>query len=98
MVLVKSFARIHETNLKRQGVLPLTFETPEDYDLIQEEDKFSLDATKLSQGPQLSLTLFHANGSKDTIQVRHSLNELQLQWILKGSALNYVRAKLKKAS
>ena len=91
-VLVKSFARIHETNLKKQGMLALTFANPEDYDKIKEDDLISL--TGLDQfkpGKPLTLKLLHANCSRESIVVNHSYSDLQILWFKAGSALNYMQ-------
>ncbi len=89
VVLVKSFARIHETNLKKQGMLGLTFATESDYDKIQEDDTFNfLDLDSFSPGKQLSLEVVHADGSKDVIMVNHTYNAQQIEWFRAGSALN----------
>ncbi|WP_136468354.1 aconitate hydratase [Flagellimonas onchidii] len=91
-VLVKSFARIHETNLKKQGMLALTFANESDYDLIQEDDTFNfVDITEFSPGKPLTLEVVHADGSKDTIIANHSYNESQIQWFRGGSALNVIK-------
>lgn len=93
VVLVKSFARIHETNLKKQGMLALTFADKEDYNKIQEDD--TIDVTGLTSfvpGQQLQLVLHHQDGSSDTIQVNHSYNEQQIEWFKAGGALNVIRS------
>jgi aconitate hydratase len=91
-VIVKSFARIHETNLKKQGMLGLTFANEADYDLIQEDDTFNfLDLDKFAPGKTLSLELVHTNGSKDTIQLNHTYNQSQIEWFKEGSALNLIK-------
>ncbi len=92
VVLVKSFARIHETNLKKQGMLALTFANKADYDLIKEDDKFDLiGLTSFSPDKALSLTIKHADGSVDTIQVNHTYNDGQIEWFKNGGALNLIR-------
>lgn len=92
VVLVKSFARIHETNLKKQGMLALTFANKTDYDLIKEDDIFDLTGlTSFSSDKPLSLTIKHADGSKDTIQVNHTYNNSQFEWYKHGGALNLIR-------
>jgi aconitate hydratase len=91
-ILVKSFARIHETNLKKQGMLALTFANPADYDLVQEDD--SIDITGLTQfapGQPLTVILNHADGSRDEIVANHTYNEGQIAWFKAGSALNIVK-------
>lgn len=91
-VIVKSFARIHETNLKKQGMLGLTFANEEDYDLIQEDDTFNFtDIADFAPGKPLSITLTHADGSQDNIVVNHTYNDAQIQWYRKGSALNLIK-------
>lgn len=93
-ILVKSFARIHETNLKKQGMLALTFENPSDYDLIQEDDSIDiLGLTSFAPGKPLLVVLNHANGNRDTIQVNHTYNESQIGWFVAGSALNLIKEK-----
>jgi aconitate hydratase len=92
VVLVKSFARIHETNLKKQGVLTLTFADKDDYNKIKENDKF--DITGLSgfaSGKQLTVVLTHSDGTKETFQANHSYNDPQIEWFKAGSALNIIR-------
>ncbi len=95
-IIVKSFARIHETNLKKQGMLPLTFATPSDYEKIKEDDTFSLNAKDLSPGKQLTLTVKHADGQTDNITLNHTFNEQQIGWFKAGSALNLIAATSKK--
>ena len=91
-VVVRSFARIHETNLKKQGVLGLTFANPADYDKIQEDDTIDLvGVTELAPGKSLTLVLNHADGSRDEIEVKHTLNDTQIEWFQAGSALNLIR-------
>ena len=95
-VLVRSFARIHETNLKKQGMLALTFKEKSDYDLIQENDIFNfLDLNKFCERKPLSLSISHEDGSKDIIECIHTYNESQIQWFKAGSALNLIRSKAK---
>ncbi len=92
-VLVKSFARIHETNLKKQGMLALTFANEADYDKIQEDDTINfLDLTDFAPGKQLTLEFVHADGSKDIIMANHTYNESQIDWFKAGSALNLIAA------
>jgi len=94
-ILVKSFARIHETNLKKQGMLGLTFANPSDYDLIQEDDTIDiLGLTSFAPGMQLQVAFNHADGSSDTISVNHTYNEGQIEWFKAGSALNLIKAGL----
>ena len=91
-VLVKSFARIHETNLKKQGMLALTFDNEADYDLIQEDDRFDfVDIDGFAPGKQLTLVINHKDGSSDTIKVNHSYNDSQIGWFIEGSALNVIK-------
>ena len=95
-VLVKSFARIHETNLKKQGMLALTFSNEADYDKIQEDDRIDFaDLTEFAPGKPLTLVLNHADGSKDSIQVNHTYNAQQIEWFKAGGALNIIRAQQK---
>ncbi|WP_420601173.1 aconitate hydratase [Flagellimonas sp.] len=91
-VLVKSFARIHETNLKKQGMLALTFANESDYDLIQEDDTFNfVDIAEFAPGKQLTLEVVHSDGSADTIMVNHTYNASQIEWFKEGSALNVIK-------
>ncbi len=91
-VIVKSFARIHETNLKKQGMLGLTFANEADYDLIQEDDTFNfVDLNEFAPEKQLTLELTHADGSKDTIKLNHTYNQSQIEWYNEGSALNLIK-------
>ncbi|WPR73624.1 aconitate hydratase [Algoriphagus sp. NG3] len=93
-ILVKSFARIHETNLKKQGMLALTFANPADYDLVQEDDSIDIvGLTSFAPGKQLQVVLNHADGTSDTIQVNHTYNQGQIEWFKAGSALNLIKAK-----
>jgi len=94
MVLVKSFARIHEANLKKQGVLPLTFDNPEDYDLIMWDDKIStINLESIEPRKEIRLLLSHADGTSYEILANHSLSDDQIQWFKAGSALNYLSTK-----
>jgi aconitate hydratase len=91
-IVARSFARIHESNLKKQGVLPLTFVEPTDYDKIQETDRISVRGLPgLAPGHPLSMILHHADGPEDQVQVNHSLNVEQIGWFKAGSALNVLR-------
>lgn len=91
-VIVKSFARIHETNLKKQGVLPLTFSDKDDYAKIREDDKIDIRGlTTFAPGKPLTVILNHSDGSRDTISVKHSYNDAQIAWFKAGSALNLIR-------
>ena len=92
-VIVKSFARIHETNLKKQGMLGLTFDNEADYDLIQVDDTFNFtDLASFAPGKQLTLEVVHADGSSDTIKLNHTYNAQQIEWFKAGSALNLIKA------
>ena len=91
-VIVKSFARIHETNLKKQGMLGLTFATESDYDKIQENDTFNfVDLADFASGKPLTLEVVHADGSKDNISLNHTYNASQIEWFEAGSALNLIK-------
>lgn len=91
-VLVKSFARIHETNLKKQGMLALTFADKNDYEKIQEDDNIDiLGLTDFTPGKPLTIVLHHDDGSKDEITVNHSYNTQQIEWFKAGAALNIIR-------
>ncbi len=91
-VLVKSFARIHETNLKKQGMLGLTFANEADYDLIQEDDTFNfIDIADFSENKPLTIEIVHKDGSKDTIKANHTYNDAQIKWYREGSALNLIK-------
>lgn len=95
-VLVKSFARIHETNLKKQGMLALTFANKDDYNKIQEDDAIDIIGLKnFSPGIPLTLVLHHTNGGKEEIKVNHSYNTSQIEWFKAGGALNIIRANVK---
>lgn len=91
-VIVKSFARIHETNLKKQGMLGLTFANENDYDLIQEDDTFNfIDIAEFAPDKPLTVEVVHADGSKDVIKVNHTYNAAQIGWYREGSALNVIK-------
>ncbi|KXK49567.1 MAG: aconitase, partial [Chlorobi bacterium OLB5] len=92
-IIVKSFARIHETNLKKQGMLPLTFADPADYYKIREDDKIDLDVKDIAPGSQVKMTLKHADGSTDTVMLNHTMNKQQIDWFKVGSALNLMAKK-----
>jgi aconitate hydratase len=95
IVLTKSFARIHETNLKKQGMLALTFANKEDYDLIHEDDTMTLlGLTTFAPNKPLRLVLNHKNGTTDTINCNHTYNEQQIEWFKAGGALNIIRAQV----
>jgi len=96
VVLVRSFARIHETNLKKQGMLGLTFVNPADYDLVKEDDTFDiLGLTEFAPGKQLTVVINHADGSKNEIKVNHTYNQNQIEWFKAGSALNLIKKQSK---
>ncbi len=96
-IIVRSFARIHETNLKKQGMLALTFANKEDYEKVQEDD--SIDITGLASftpGKPLTMVLNHKDGSKDQVSLNHTYNESQIAWFVAGGALNVIRAEISK--
>ncbi len=96
-IVVRSFARIHETNLKKQGMLALTFANKEDYDKIQEDDSFDiLGLTSFAPGTPLTLVANHADGSKDSLVMNHTYNEQQIEWFKAGGALNVIRSQFAK--
>ena len=91
-VVVKSFARIHQTNLKKQGMLALTFANPADYDKVRQDDKVSiLGFDSFAPGKQLQIRLDHSDGSSETFAVNHTYNDQQIEWVHAGSALNKIR-------
>ncbi len=91
-VVVKSFARIHETNLKKQGMLALTFTNPEDYELIRQDDLIDLTGFEnMAPGRNLTMILHHADGTQDSIELSHTYNQAQIEWVQAGSALNKIR-------
>jgi aconitate hydratase len=93
VVMVKSFARIHETNLKKQGMLALTFANKEDYEKVQEDDTIDvIGLTSFTPGVALKVVLNHKDGSSDTIEANHSYNAQQIEWFKSGGALNVIRA------
>ncbi|HSD04202.1 MAG TPA: aconitate hydratase, partial [Nitrosopumilaceae archaeon] len=95
-VIVKSFARIHETNLKKQGILALTFANHDDYEKIKETDRISLvELNRLEPGKPVKCFIHHENGTKEEILLNHSYNSFQIQWFRAGSALNVLRSKEK---
>lgn len=95
-ILVRSFARIHETNLKKQGMLALTFDNKEDYNKIMEEDSIDIvGLTSFAPGKSLTIVLNHKDGSCDTVTVNHTYNEQQIQWFKEGGALNVIRKQIK---
>jgi aconitate hydratase len=92
VVLVRSFARIHETNLKKQGMLGLTFANKADYDLVREDDKIDVvGLADFAPGKQLTVVLNHADGSVEKIQANHTYNQNQIEWFKAGSALNLIK-------
>jgi aconitate hydratase len=94
-IVVKSFARIHETNLKKQGMLPLTFANPADYDRIREDDRVSItDLSEFAPGKPLRMIVRHADGSVENFALLHTYNESQIAWFRAGSALNLIAGKL----
>ncbi|MFN6320220.1 MAG: aconitate hydratase [Bacteroidota bacterium] len=97
VVMVKSFARIHETNLKKQGMLALTFANKDDYNKIQEDDSIDIvGLTSFTSGKSLEVVLHHKDGSSETIQANHSYNEQQIEWFKAGGALNVIRSGMSK--
>lgn len=91
-IIVKSFARIHETNLKKQGLLPLTFANPSDYDKIKPDDKISLvGLAKLAPGKPVECHIKHADGKVEKITLNQTMNEQQIEWFKAGSALNRMK-------
>lgn len=92
-VVVKSFARIHETNLKKQGMLGLTFVNKDDYDKVRQDDKIDIQGfSTFAPGKNLTIVLHHADGTKDSFEVSHTYNQQQIEWVKSGSALNKIRA------
>jgi aconitate hydratase len=92
VVLTKSFARIHETNLKKQGMLALTFANKADYDKIQEDDTIDvLGLTTFAPGTPLTLVFHHTDGTQDDIIANHTYNQQQIEWFKEGAALNIIR-------
>lgn len=93
VILVKSFARIHETNLKKQGMLAITFADKADYDKIQEDDSIDvIGLTTFTPGEQLTVALNHKDGSREMIKVNHTYNQQQIEWFIAGGALNVIRS------
>ena len=90
-IIAKSFARIHETNLKKQGVLALTFKNPSDYDKVMENDRLSINVSQIQPANTLTLSLTHADGTTETIEVVHTYNHQQIEWFKAGAALNIKR-------
>jgi len=98
-VIVKSFARIHETNLKKQGMLALTFVNKSDYDLVRQDDVVSIpDFSEMAPGKNLTIRLDHADGTSSTFEVSHSYNQAQIDWVRAGSALNKIREEVAKGN
>jgi aconitate hydratase len=96
-IIVKSFARIHESNLKKQGVLPLTFADPHDYDKIREDDRVDLsEIGDLAPNAPVMMRVRHSDGSSDFAELKHTMNEEQIAWFKAGSALNLLAQKTKK--
>ena len=94
-ILVKSYARIHETNLKKQGMLALTFADKNDYDKIREDDTFDIiGLTSFTSGKPLGMVINHTDGTSDTIMINHTYNEQQIEWFKAGGALNIIRQQL----
>jgi aconitate hydratase len=92
-VITKSFARIHETNLKKQGALPLNFVNPADYDKVREGDAITIKGLKtFAPGKNLQAVIKHADGSSDAIELKHTFNNEQIKWFQAGSALNLLRS------
>jgi len=92
VVLVKSFARIHEANLKKQGILPLTFADKADYEKIEQSDKLSIkNLENLSPGSKVTVSLHKEDGTLSDIETNHSLSDEQISWFKSGSALNYIK-------
>lgn len=92
-IIAKSFARIHETNLKKQGMLPLIFSEPNDYDKILEDDEFDIDIENFREATPIKMTIRHKDSSTDTIMLKHTFNQQQIDWFHAGSALNLISKK-----
>jgi aconitate hydratase len=93
VVLVKSFARIHEANLKKQGILPLTFADKADYEKIEQNDKLTIkDLENLRPGSKVTVSIHKEDGSTLDIETDHSLSDEQISWFESGSALNYIKS------
>ena len=96
-VIVRSFARIHETNLKKQGVLPLTFIDPADYEKFREDDKVSITGlVGLDPDKNVSVKIKHSDGAEEKIETKHTMSEQQIEWFQAGSALNKIAKDLNK--
>uniref|UniRef100_A0A832DIU4 Aconitate hydratase A n=1 Tax=Ignavibacterium album TaxID=591197 RepID=A0A832DIU4_9BACT len=89
-IIVKSFARIHETNLKKQGMLPLTFADPKDYDKIKEDDRITIFVSELAPEKPIKMLVKHSDGTQDEIWLNHTMNASQIEWFKAGSALNLI--------
>ena len=91
-MIVRSFARIHETNLKKQGILPLTFCDPADYDKVREDDRYrSRGLADLAPGKPVTMVLHHADGGSDEVVLDHTMTDEQIAWFRAGSALNKIK-------
>ncbi len=98
-IVVRSFARIHETNLKKQGMLALTFDNKEDYDKIEEDDTIDINGvTSFAPGKPLTMVLYHKDGRRDEIKLNHTYNKQQIEWFKAGGALNVIRSQFAKVS
>jgi len=97
-VVVKSFARIHETNLKKQGMLALTFVDPVDYDKVRQDDLVTIpDFNEFAPGKPLTIELKHSDGTTEAFKVNHTYNQAQIDWVNSGSALNLIRKQISNA-
>ena len=93
-VIVRSFARIHESNLKKQGILPFTFSDPADYDRILETDKLSIiNLQNLAPGSKVQAKIHHADGSEESLELLHTMNQEHIEWFKAGAALNILSNK-----
>ena len=91
-IITRSFARIHESNLKKQGLLPLTFEDPADWDRVLDDDRMSLvGLNELAPDRPVQAILKHADGSEETLNLRHTMNDTQIAWFRAGSAMNHMK-------
>ena len=94
VVIAKGFARIHETNLKKQGILALTFDNSNDYEKIHEDDQVSIiKLNDISPGKSVECNILHADKTSENILLNHSYNDLQIEWFKAGSAMNFLRKK-----
>ena len=99
VILAKSFARVHETNLKKQGMLALTFVNKDDYEKVREDDRISVEGIKtMKPGSRLHVILHHKDGTTESLEAQHTYNETQIEWLKAGSALNVIKNHLNKAS